>query len=264
VGREIELSLLELDLVGEALKLDVRQFPFTFPVHGELIEDRARFAEVAHGTLTGKGLIDGPRFASELEQLIGVFSRGVVSIVMLGTAGPRSLLARVSGDGRFVGLAEQRDQIMRFEAVNPENLVRPIVGLLPPLKPAPGRSVTISQAPAAPVGRRHRRDDDEEFFGGGVLEPARPQQDSAAASLARVEEIMQRPRLGSGYFAVTVRARNGREGKPLTVNWLDTDAGRYVAIPSERPDGTLDATYTPGDLQLLDQVLTRHVRTLTQ
>ena len=31
---------MELDAIGDALQLDVRPFPFQFPVHGELIDER--------------------------------------------------------------------------------------------------------------------------------------------------------------------------------------------------------------------------------
>ncbi|HEX3788241.1 MAG TPA: ESX secretion-associated protein EspG [Pseudonocardiaceae bacterium] len=262
--RETELSLLELDLIGEALGLDVRPFPFEFPSHGDLLEDRARLAEVVHGTLGGKGLIEGARFVPELERQIRAFARGRVSVVLVGTAGSRSLLARMSGDDRFAVLAEQRSQMMRFESVNPDNPVRAIVGLVPPMKPASGRSLTITRPAPVTTRPRHRRDDEDEVFNQGVLQPVRTVQGPSAASQSAVAEIMRRPRMGSGYFTVSVRQRNGREGEPLTVSWLDTDAGRYVAIPDARPDGSLDVTYTPGDLQLLDQIVNRHMLTLTQ
>ncbi|HEX9337249.1 MAG TPA: ESX secretion-associated protein EspG, partial [Pseudonocardiaceae bacterium] len=58
-----ECTFLELDVIGDALQFDVRPFPFEFPVHGDLIEDRIRLIQAAERTLAAKGLITGPRLA---------------------------------------------------------------------------------------------------------------------------------------------------------------------------------------------------------
>lgn len=259
--RGFELSILELDLIGDVLKLDVRQFPFQFPYHGELIEDRQRLAVLAHRNLDGKGLIAGARFVPDVEELVAVYARAPLSLAMFGTAADRTLYARVASDGRSAVLVAQREQTMTFTPVNPEGLVRPLVSLIPPLKPGPGRSVTISKAPAA-APRRHQRPDDEEGYGGGVLQRVRQPQDSGAASQGYVDEIMQRPRLGSFGFTVSGRDRNGRPRKPLSMSTIDTESGRYALIPSEREDGTVDVSVAPADLQRIDQALTRMVEML--
>jgi hypothetical protein len=253
---------LELDLVGEALNLDVRQFPFQFPFHGELIEDRQRLAEVAERTLTGKGLVVERRFSPDLEGLVGVYARGWLSLAMLGTAGERQLYARVASDGRSAVLVQQREQVLTFTPVNPEGLVRPLVSLIPPMKPGPGRSVTVSQSPAA-APPRHLRPDEDQEYSGGVLQAVRPQQDSHGLSQGYVEEVMQKRRLGGCGFTVTARNRNGRPGKPLTMSTIDTESGRYALIPAERPDGGIDVSFTPADLPRIDQALTRYVQMLS-
>ena len=255
--RGFELSILELDLLGEALGLDVRQLPFQFPYHGELIEHRKRLAEVAERTLAGKGLVANGRFVPDLEELLGVYAQWSVSLSLLGTAGERELYARVAGDRRNAVLVQQREQTMVFTPVNPEGLVRPLVSLIPPLKPGPGRSVTISRTPAQPPAR-HRRGDDE-GFAGGVLQRVRPPSGSDTASQQYVDEIMQRRRLGGCGFTVTGRDRNGRPGKPLSMSTIDTESGRYALIPSEREDGTIDVSVMPADLPRIDQALTRFV-----
>ena len=138
---------------------------------------------------------------------------------------------------------------------SPEGLIRPLVSLLPPLKPGPGRSVTITRPPATPA--RHPRPDDEDGYSGGVLQRVRPAQDSGTASQSYVDEIMQRPRLGSCAFTVNGRDRTGRPRKPLSMSTIDTESGRYALIPNERQDGTLDISVTPADLPRIDQALTR-------
>jgi ESX secretion-associated protein EspG len=257
--RGFELSVLELDLISEALRLDVRQFPFQFPYHGELIEDRQRLANVAQRTLEGKGLTAGNRFVPDLEELVAVYARAPLALSMFGAAGDTELYARVASDHRSAVLVQQREQTLSFTPISPEGLVRPLVSLLPPLKPGPGRSVTISKAAAA-APRCHA--DDEDGYSGGVLQRVRPPQDSSAASNTYVDEIMQRKRLGSCAFTVSGRDRNGQSRAPLSMSTIDTESGRYALIPGEREDGTFDVSVTPADLPRIDQALTRFVEML--
>jgi EspG family len=252
-----ECSFLELDVIGDALQLDVRPFPFEFPIHGDLIEDRVRLIGVVEQTLIAKGLIEGSRFADQVQDLLGVFARGRLAIATLGTVDGQTCCARAVTDDRIGVLATQRGQAIRFDPVTPPSLVRAILSLLPPAQPGPGRSVTITTEP--PVARFRRPPQDEEV---AVLVTGQPH-DSAGVQRAMAEEIMRRPRLGSGYFVVTVRGRNGRETKPLTMNWLDTDSGRYVVIPTTSADGRTHVTYTPADQPRLEQGLSHLVRTLT-
>lgn len=258
--RGFELSLLELDLIGEVLGLDVRQFPFQFPSHGEYVTERKRLAAAAERTLDEKGLINGPRFAPEVEQLLGVYARGRLSIALLGNAGDQELYARVSTDGQFAVLVEQHDQIVSFQPIGPDALIRPLVSLIPPMKPGPGRAVTISKSAAQPV-RPVRRDDLDDMFSAGVLQAVRPD-DSNSVDLGYVQEIMRRPRLGGCAFAVTARGTSRRHDKTMSMSTVDTDAGRYALIPAERPDGTVDISCTPADLPRIDQALSRYVQAL--
>jgi hypothetical protein len=116
-----------------------------------------------------------------------------------------------------------------------------------------------TEPPAAP--RRPTQEDD--LTGRHYLEAPSVPSDSAGVQRAMIDEIMRRPRIGSGYFAVTVRGRNSRESTPLTMNWLDTDSGRYVVIPTTSADGRTHITYTPADQARLEQSLSHLVHTLT-
>jgi hypothetical protein len=259
VVRGFECSFLELDVIGDALGLDLRLFPFQFPIHGELVDERVALIEAAHTSLTAKGLIKGPRFDVDLEDLLDVYARGKVSVAMLGTVDGESICARAVSDGRSAVLALQRGQLIRFDPITPPSLVRSLLRLLPPHRPGPGRSVTITVEQQAPP----RRPREEDFGAQRYLQPVRAPRDSAGTQRAMVDEIMRKPRLGSGYFTVTARGRNGRDGEPLTMNWLDTEAGRYAVIPSTGPDGRTHVTYTPADQARLDQSLNHLVRELT-
>lgn len=252
-----ECSPLELDIIGDACGLNVRQFPFDFPVHGETIEERARFIEAVQRSLTAKGLLSETAYDPALRRLVGVFCRGYTSIAMLGTVRSRSICARASTDGRHAVLVRRRGKLVRFDPITPESLVRGVVGLLPPMKAGQGGSVTLA-VPDEPSAR-HLADDD--FSGDTYLESVRPAKSSASAQAAAAQEILRRPRHGSGYFVVTERRRNGMEGNPATLNWLDTDTGRYVVVPSVGSDGRQYGTYAPADLRRVEQHLSRLVAT---
>ncbi len=257
-----ECTFLELDVIGEALQLDVRPFPFEFPVHGDLIEDRVRLIRAAERTLTAKGLINGPRLADAVEETLGVFARGRLAIAVLGTVDGESRFARAVTDDRLAVLASQHGQFIRFDPITPAAMVRAAVGLLPPARPGPGRSVTMTTEPATPR-RPPRRSDEDDLGGQSYLQSSRLPGDQSGVQRGMIDEIMRRPRTGSGYFVVTVRGRNAREGKPVTMNWLDTDSGRYVVIPTTTADGRTHITYTPADQVRVEQTLTNLVRTLT-
>jgi hypothetical protein len=253
-----ECTFLELDVLGDALALDVRPFPFRFPVHGELVDDRIRLIEAAEQTLTDKGLIDGTQFVDDIHDLLGVFARGRLSIAMLGSCDGEPWCARAVADDRIGVVATQHGETIRFDPITPTAIVRSMVGLLPPARPGPGRSVTMTTEPPITAGRA------DDFDTRHYLQPVRPPKDSAGVQRAIIEEIMRRPRTGSGYFTVTVRTRrDAGESPPLTMNWLDTDTGRYVVIPTTGADGRLHITYTPADQARLEQALSHLVHKLT-
>lgn len=255
-----ECTFLELDVIGDALQLEVRPFPFEFPVHGDLIEDRVRLVRAAERTLVAKGLINGPRLADDVEDTLGVFARGRLAIAVLGTVDGEPRFARAVTDDRTGVLAVQQGQAIRFDPITPPSMVRAVLSLLPPARPGPGRSVTMTTEP--PAGSRRPKQEDD-LTAQRYLQTSGVPGDSAGVQRAMIDEIMRRPRTGSGYFAVTVRGRNARESTPLTMNWLDTDSGRYVVIPTTAADGRTHITYTPADQVRLEQSLSHLVRELT-
>ena len=217
----MECSLLELDVVGDTLGLDVRPFPFDFPVPGDHAGERARLIGVATRGLIEKGLTDGQSWSPELSRSVELFATAP-AIAMLGRAGKRNYCVRASSDGDQAVLAHFQGSVVRFEAIEPPALIRSLVSLLPPMRPGPGEAVDV------PLPGRHQRIDETD-----------PQ-------FAAARALLERPRLGEGYFVVDDGSAAG------TLNWLDTDAGRYAVIPA---DGY--ATYAAADLARLDQELTR-------
>jgi hypothetical protein len=244
-------SLVELDIIGEALRLNVRPFPFDFPTHGDTHEDRRRLAGRVEKDLTERGLIRGTSFAPIVSELVGLFSAGRWSIAMLGTAGRRTLCVRAGSDGQHAALAAQHGDQLHFEPVRPAALVRAVVRQLPPVKPGPGGSVTVSVSELS-AGSQPGRD---EFNPETFMRRVSPATGRSGSQRAVIEAILSRPRTGAGYFIVTARGRNGRESQPATLTWIDTDAGRYALIP----DGRGYVTCTPTDLPRIDQQLVRQM-----
>lgn len=249
-------SLTELDVIGEALRLNVRQFPFTVTVGGPTLEERAALIQRAERTLIEHGLVRDGELVPAVAELVGLFAVGRWSVAMLGTSGDgtasqRDFCARAASDGRRGVLAVQRGERVRFVPVSAPSLIHAAVGLLPPLRPGPGGSVTVAVADLSPgsSGEGSSPDSYMQRVGRGTA--------PAGSQLAILEAVLRRPRSGAGYFVATVRGRNGREGQPVTLTWLDTDAGRYAMVN----DGSGYVTSAPADRSRLEQHLVRLMST---
>ncbi|MCP2169017.1 ESX secretion-associated protein EspG [Goodfellowiella coeruleoviolacea] len=256
-----ECSLAALDVLGAALGLAVRRFPFSFPHHGQTVAERARLVQAVHQDLAGRGLIHGAEFAPEVPRALRVFAQGPVAVAMLGTTGQLRHCALASATERTGVLAVQRGQSVRFELLDPHALVRALVGLLPPLHPGPGGPVTVT-AEAGAAGRGAGADEDFSEF--SFTSSRRSPWGASAVQRAEAERLLRRPRLGGGYFVVTAgrdqpggsaRAAAGA-AQPITLTWLDTDLGRYAVVPETGRDGQPRVTYSPADVGRLAQRLT--------
>ena len=141
--------------------------------------------------------------------------------------------------------------MVRFTPVAPESVAHGLVGLLVPMAAGPGSSVTITVPPTMST----RRGAQVEDF--GSVSYLRSGRSTGDGQWAAAERIARRPRLGSGYFAVATVGRNGRESAPLTMTWLDTDAGRYAILSSVAVDGSRHVTYVPADRARIERNLSR-------
>ncbi|WP_158102839.1 ESX secretion-associated protein EspG [Lentzea kentuckyensis] len=250
---EIVCSFAALDVLGEALRINVRRFPFVVPHHGATREDRLRLVEAVHRDLIDRGLVRDGEFAPELVEALHVFARGHLMIALVGTIGDTQPAALAVTDDRTGVVAEQQGETIAFWLCQPDAAVPALVRLLPPMRPGPGVSVTVTDT-SAPKGRRRADDDFSEHT---FRTPVKATAPSPAGQRAAAEEILRRPRLGAGYLQVSTRGRNGQETELGTINYLDTDVGRYAVIPTAGQDGRLAATYTPADQAALDRQLNR-------
>ncbi|MBB5960342.1 hypothetical protein FHS29_006965 [Saccharothrix tamanrassetensis] len=240
----IVCSFAELDALGEALRINVRRFPFTIGHHGSTREERLAVVAAVHRSLTARDLVRGDEFAPELVEPLRLFAGGRAAVALVGTSGDSRPVALAVRDRRAGVLAVQHGESVEFQPRHPDTVVRALVDLLPAVRPGPGSSVTVTDtsAPIRPVD-----EDFSEFRFTTRLKPAAP------SSRAVVEEILRRPRLGAGYF--TAVTSNGTDLG--TVGYLDTDVGRYAVIPGAERNGPPSATYTPADQATLSRRLTR-------
>lgn len=241
-----ELTFVELDLLGAALEVDVRPFPFTFPSVGRTWEERARAADEANQAMTGRGLIRGGRFDPDLEKAIRLFGAAPAGIGMLGAGPDGTLIARGGTDGQAAAAAQQWGDGVRVLLGRPEELVGWLLGLLPQHPRGVGESAVIPMSDGEGAGRANDDLSDYSYTSGG----------SGRSTRERDREAVQRllaGQIGTGYFVVTGASQQH------TVDWIDTDSGRYMAFSTFDSVGRQSLVYTPADFRQLADKLNGYV-----
>jgi hypothetical protein len=223
-----------LDAVGDALRLDVRRFPFTIGHRGTTLEERVALVEAVHRDLLARDLVRDAEFAPDLVELLRLFAHAPLGISLVGTDRDTSLLALAVSDRRDGVLAVQQGEVVEFQRHSSDTVVPALVELLPELPPGPGSAVAV-HAPAP-------KPSDEDFSHFRFTAGVRPAPTAATA----VAEILRRPRTGAGYFTVVAR-KGHRETELGTASYLDTDAGRWAVLSGSAPNGTPNATFVPMD-----------------
>ncbi|TDV40051.1 ESX secretion-associated protein EspG [Actinophytocola oryzae] len=241
------LSLPAADVLAQTLEVNLRQFPFEIPYFGEYERDRRRIAAEVFVDLRRQGLVHGADIDPELVRALRTLSEYVITVGVMGTVEKtRKVYARAAAAGEHGVLAVMEGDTLRVEPIRPTALAVSLVGLLPALESAPGQSVTITLP-----GTADRPEADE------IMAPVYRTQNSDQQQLRLAESYLSRPRTGTGLFTVSGRdRRTGLERQGGQVTWIDTDAGRYLAVvrpPGE--DGRVRGTYSPADPARLTQQL---------
>lgn len=231
------LSLPAVDILAQALDVDIRQFPFQIPSFGEYQRDRQRIAREVFADLARRGLLPGGDLDPRLTRAFRTLSEYVVTVAVMGTVeNTRRIYARAVAAGETGVLAVKEAESLRLELIRPTALAVTLVGLLPDLGAGPGQSVTISHAGA------HEQSD-------SLLAPVYANRTAGEQQLRIAASYLSRPRVGTGMFTVSGRdPRVGRERRGGHLTWIDTDAGRYLAVvrpPGE--DGQVRSTFSPAD-----------------
>lgn len=232
---EIVCSPVELDVVGDAMGLEVRRFPFTIGYHGSTLTERARLVESVRHDLRSRCLVEGSRFTPEFTEALRLLARAPLSVALIGTSSSHRIVALAAIEGRSALLTVQTGEQISLQRCSTQRALRGLIGFLPDLPPGPGEPVTVTK----PVAR----DEVEDFSQFRVTRQMR----FTPTAESLVTEILHRPQSGAGYFVAGARDRRGREATVGTLSYLDTDAGRYLVVPSTGPRGELSVTYRPGD-----------------
>jgi hypothetical protein len=241
------LSLPAVDVLAQTLDVNLRQFPFEIPYFGEYQSDRKRIAKEVFLDLHRQGLIRGGDIDPGLTRALRTLSEYVITVAVMGTVETsRPIYARAAAAGETGVLAVKERDSLRVELIRPTALAVTLVGLLPPMDSGPGQSVSIT---LPGTGRDADPDD--------ILAPVHNTGSSDHMQLRLAESYLNRPRTGTGLFTVSgMDRRRGLERKGGHVTWIDTDAGRYLAVvrpPGE--DGQVRSTFSPADPARLTQQL---------
>lgn len=232
------LSLPAVDVLAQTLDVNIRQFPFEIPYVGEYERDRQRIAREVFVDLSRRGLVRGGDIDPVLVKALRTLSEYVITVAVMGTVEKsRKVYARAAAAGETGVLAVKEGESLKLEVIRPTALATTLVGLLPAMESGPGQSVTITTSAGDP------NDLD------GFMAPVYANRTANEQGLRLAESYLARPRTGTGVFSVSGRdRRTGKERKAGHVTWIDTDAGRYLALvrpPGE--DGQARSTFSPAD-----------------
>lgn len=219
----ITLPLPAVDVLGDQLNLNVRQYPFEIPRLGESAEDRGRIVRQVFSDLESIGVASAGRPEPEIEDALYLLSSSEVSVAAAGLLDVRTgqpLAARVvaTGEVGVVGVSDGRNLRMNF--MSPDDLPGVCVDLLPDAPPGAGEQVSARSA-----------------WG----------QDETAA----IGSITARPKFRLGHYVVAGMDRRGRRGRLPGLTWFDNDLGRYCLRSGQDRDGQDVLTCAPADKPFL-------------
>jgi hypothetical protein len=233
-----DLSFAAVDILSAGLRINCRVFPFQLPSIGYHIEERIRIAQAVRDDLRRRGLSGETDLEPGVERGLRLLAEPEVAVGIAGDVGNgRELCARVSAAGRHGVLVVREPEVLRFELIRPEALVRTAVGVLPRCKAGRGTPITFTRPGTQPG----LRDDQSLAVTVRVSGPA------AGAAERAAQEILRRPRHGGGVLVACGRDSGGRERTAPTLGWIDTDAGRYLTMSGTDQRGDTRTTFTPAD-----------------
>ncbi|RZS32698.1 ESAT-6 protein secretion system EspG family protein [Herbihabitans rhizosphaerae] len=247
---EFQLSLAAVDILGEHLGVDIRQFPFEIPSVGHLLEDRARIAESVWADLTRRRLVHNGRLTGEVEQSVRMLAEFEIAVVVFGEIDGEPILSRLATAGRFGVHAQKLDQVLWLREIRPESLARQAIGLIGDRHAGPGQSITVRHEEP----KRVEDDNSARTF-------SKPVRGSGDRERRALRHLFDTPLLGSGGFLVLARDRLGRETAAPPLSWLDTESGCYLVQHQPATDATpATETTSPADsarlCQQLDKLIT--------
>ncbi|GLZ30190.1 ESX secretion-associated protein EspG [Lentzea sp. NBRC 105346] len=237
------LSLPAFEVLWEDLRAGSIPHPFDIQSHGETVEERARIKKAVHSDLESRNLARRGRPEPELEDALMLLARPELRIVALGmpdTSADTLLRASVVARGSYAVLATQDDRAVNLSLVPDNALIPALVNLLPPMRPGPGKPVTLPIEALKPQEQQ------------GIRQTVRS---TANQDVQLFRQMMSTPPIGTGHFTVTLEQGRTKKNFP-PVTWIDTEAGRYLNTPGRTPEWiTVAPADNNGLARQLSQVL---------
>ncbi|SFA71364.1 EspG family protein [Amycolatopsis marina] len=266
---EFTLGSVELSIIGQALGVNVRQFPLR--VRGTTTDPvrLVRLAKRVHQDLERRRLSSSGALHSSVRAAVELFGSHRVAVAITGTDGRGADITVLTlTDGRqALGITQSAGaDEMTFALFSDDELVEVLTGVPPLLRGAQGPALTVEHRPdpsvSAMVARRRaeaEHDEDEtDAFGNielrGVVQAVSPvRQRARRDDIDELTGVLAGGRMGSGYIVVT--SGGGGRGPIPPLTWLDTEQGRYLVRTSTDESGTVTAEYVPaGTAELADAV----------
>lgn len=246
----VVLSPLAADTACQRLRVGLPSM-LDLPSHGATGDERASWLRRGWQELLGDGLADGDELAPFVAESLRTLNRPELQLTaVIAEAVGSSTQAVLAAVGDFALLARVVDGGLALESVPMSGLARIAVGLLPEVAAGPGQSVSllsesvesaIAAAAGVPV------DLAAELRGRGL----RAEEARFLAGVLGAQRLLAAQFGGRGFDLLSGRTN----WSPVTVDVLDTEAGRYFAQHRRGQDGRKWFIVAPTDRRrLLDRV----------
>ncbi|RSM43653.1 ESX secretion-associated protein EspG [Amycolatopsis balhimycina DSM 5908] len=267
---DFTLDPVEADVLGQALGVPARIFPFRFrPAPGDP-RRLAALADDVEAGLAGRRLSVRGRLNRGLRTAFALFGahRALVAITGIDGLGETIAVAGLTDGAQALGITQlAADDRLEFSLFADEEFVDVLTGVLPAVDGAAGRPVSVERSADAEMSAMRRRrlaeaeHDHEETrafdtldvgprLGPGGHEPEEP---------GELAEVLAGARFGGGQIVVTGRDRTGRRVAAPTLGWVDTAAGRYLVHAAAGPNGAVSARYEPAGREVVAGAIGRAV-----
>jgi hypothetical protein len=239
VTRDVTLTLAQYDICWADLGLDEQVYPLRIRSHGRTYEARAQLRRRVYQQLSALGLARGERLEPELANALTLLARAPVWVDMQWLSAPRQAEPDRAVAARHTewGLIARLDGTsLRLMPCGSSSLLPALIAQLPAADAAPGQSISLPRE---------------------ILVPSAPSMptsvyDTSPATSGRfgqqyraLQTVLAKPRLRGGQIVANGRDRTGKRHRSPSVEWFDTEAGRWSARLLPAADGGAHLTVCP-------------------
>lgn len=236
---DLTLTLEQYDICWADLNLGEHVYPLRILAHGRTYAERSDIRRRVYQQLESRGLAQHQRLWPELQEALTLLARAAVWVDMqwLSARGQsetqRCVAARSGAHGV---LARMENAGLRLMPRPGSSLLPELVGQLPAVGPAPGRSISL---PRDVLASAHPG------VAGSVYDDSAAMSKPFRQQFRALERVLSKPRVRGGQIVANARDRTGGRHRSRPVEWFDTEAGRWTARLLPGPDGSEHLTVGP-------------------